>query len=339
MQNFKGKGFPMQEQFFLILKRMQNEQFNMAQELSDVLEISMDSAYRRMRCETPLSLDETVKICLHFQVPLEALNNQIPDVVTFQFNKLAPSRESFRDYISHLAEQLKYIQQGKNPHIIYAAEDIPVFHHFGFENLAKFKTLYWLKSILNAPEMRQQKFPMEEDSFLDELNFADVYNAYSKIPTTEVWTNETIESTLQQIKFYWEAGFFKDIITFKNVCNDLIALITKVQKQTEINQKLDISGASTGANFTFYQCDLMIGNNTVLASSENFKTTFIGYNSFNFMNTQNSFFNQQNQTWLDNLISKSILMSSVAEKLRNQFFKAQIKKIEMLVDKIEKEES
>jgi hypothetical protein len=52
-----------------------------------------------------------------------------------------------------------------------------------------------------------------------------------------------------------------------------------------------------------------------------------------------SFFNEQNQTWMDNLISKSILMSGVAEKLRNQFFKAQMKKIDALLEEIEKEEN
>ena len=333
------KEFPMQEQFFLILKRMQNENFNMAQTVSDVLGIGIDSAYRRIRSETPLSLDETVKLCLHFQVPLESLNNEIPDVVTFQFNKLAPTKDSFREYMNQLVEQLKRMQKGKNTQIVYAAEDIPLFHHFGFEHLAKFKTLYWLKSILNIPELNQQKFPVEEESFFEDFNFKELYNAYSKIETTEVWTNETIESTLQQIRFYWEAGFFKDIDSFRNVCKDLISLISKIQKQTEINQKINAEGASTGVNFTFYQCDLMIGNNTVLVKSEGFKTTFIGYNSFNFMNTQNSFFNEQNQTWMDNLISKSILMSGVAEKLRNQFFKAQMKKIDALLEEIEKEEN
>jgi len=42
---------------------------------------------------------------------------------------------------------------------------------------------------------------------------------------------------------------------------------------------------------------------------------------------------------MDNLISKSILMSGVAEKLRNQFFKSQMKKIDALLEEIEKEEN
>ncbi len=328
-----------QEIFIGLLKRNVPSNINLAEDMGQVLQISSDSAYRRIRCETALTLDETVKLCNHFDIPLDVLNHSTPNSISFKIHKLSNHIDSFIDYLEALGSDIGNLTKYENGEIIYAAEDLPVFYSFFFKELARFKLGYWNKSIQNVEEL--------QGTYVEDLQIPAewqekvqaIVSNFLQVNSIEIWNEDTLKSTLRQVKFYWEAGFFKDIITFKNVCNDLIALITKVQKQTEINQKLDISGASTGANFTFYQCDLMIGNNTVLASSENFKTTFIGYNSFNFMNTQNSFFNQQNQTWLDNLISKSILMSGVAEKLRNQFFKAQIKKIEMLMDKIDKEEN
>ena len=37
-------------------------------ELSDVLEISIDSAYRRIRGETALSIVDVIKLCDHFKI-------------------------------------------------------------------------------------------------------------------------------------------------------------------------------------------------------------------------------------------------------------------------------
>ncbi len=42
-------------------------------ELAEILNISRDSAYRRMRGETILSLDEVKIICNHFGVSLDSL--------------------------------------------------------------------------------------------------------------------------------------------------------------------------------------------------------------------------------------------------------------------------
>ncbi|MBC7426366.1 MAG: hypothetical protein H7321_07505 [Bacteroidia bacterium] len=83
----------------------------------------------------------------------------------------------------------------------------------------------------------------------------------------------------------------------------------------------------TKHKFTLYASDLMIGNNCVLVKADGSQFTYISYNSFNSMHTSNKFFNTQSERWMDNLISKSTLLSNVAEKQRNVFFKGIYKTI------------
>jgi hypothetical protein len=71
----------------------------------------------------------------------------------------------------------------------------------------------------------------------------------------------------------------------------------------------------------------MIGNNCVLVKTGDRRTTFLGYNTFNFMNTGNPEFNKQHEYWITNLMSKSTQISRAAEKIRSQFFKALLKKV------------
>jgi hypothetical protein len=319
-----------QLKFIALLKSLVPTQVNLARDLMDLLDISQDGAYRRLRCQTAITLDETVKICLHYSIPLEALNNEVPDVVTFQFNALNDQPETIQAYLNNLGGLLKTFKKHDSVHIHYAAEDIPVFYHFGFHELAEFKTMYWMKSILHVPELETAHFPFKTSELIGDIDYSSMYQSYSEIPATEIWTNETIESTLQQIRFYWDAGFFENASSAHIVLDQVELMIRRIAKQAEIGQKIDAKGASTGVPFQLYLCDLMIGNNSIYITAGDSVISSIGYNTFNSILTRNEAFNQQHFSWIQNLQRKSIQISGMAEKIRNQFFKAQIQKIDTL---------
>jgi hypothetical protein len=326
-----------QQNFISLLRKQIPGQINLAKDISEVLEISIDGAYRRLRSETAFSLDETVKICVHYSIPLEALNNEVQDVVTFQYTRLERNTEHFKMYFDQLIGQLAKIKRHEGAHIYYAAEDIRMFYHFGFQHLGLFKMFYWMKSIMNIPEFDASHFSSDFTEGMSET-FPALYNGYATVSSTEIWTNETIESTLQQVKFYWEAGFFQSTESAVSVLNDISSLLQRVSRQAEIGQKILFNGASSGIPFNLYLCDLMIGSNSIYVTSDSLRTTFIGYNTFNTIRTRNEVFNTQHAEWLDNLRSKSIQVSGMAEKIRNQFFKAQMGKVDVLKEQIENEQ-
>ena len=62
-----------QMQFMELLRNSVPAYVKLAEELSQLLNISADSAYRRIRCETDLSITETVAICQHFNLALDKI--------------------------------------------------------------------------------------------------------------------------------------------------------------------------------------------------------------------------------------------------------------------------
>ena len=60
-----------QTNFIELLKRSAPMHISLAEELSELLQISLDSVYRRLRCETDITLSETFAICKHFNIPLK----------------------------------------------------------------------------------------------------------------------------------------------------------------------------------------------------------------------------------------------------------------------------
>lgn len=320
-----------QEKFIALLKKIAPANINLANEIVSVLDLSLDAVYRRLRNETSLSLDETVALCNHFSIPLESLNEEIPNVVTFKINKLSSNPDSFLAYLQTLRADMQWMLKAEVCSLTYAAEDLPVFYNFYYPALARFKMYYWSKSFLNIPEM--QIGTVEDIEVRDEWAETIKENAdlFLKIGGVEIWNADTIKSTLQQVLFYWDAGFFRSRDSAFEVISDLENMMLQIKQQADTGKKMDIrKGQFSEANYNLYLSDLMIGNNTVLIEADEKRATYIGYNSFNFMRTSNNFFNEQTSNWAENLIAKSTLVSKVAEKQRNQFFKNKIDQIQQL---------
>ncbi len=303
---------------------------SIAREISELLEISQDSAYRRLRNETDYTLDEAAKIANHFNLPLEALNNERHSIVSFKTNNLSQDLSSYKDYLGNMLTNMKRIESFESAEIFFGAEDIPVFYHYSQPVLMKFKMIYWLKSLLLVPEFQNKHFE-EIDIPEDFVSLAsDIFRSFSKVHSTEVWTAETALSTIKQIRFYWDAGFFEKLETLLSVVDDMEAAIRIVQKQAETGHKFSSNGSMTSSNYKMFVSDVMIGTNSILVKANDFRASFISYSTFNFMQTTNAEFNAQNEMWMNNLISRSTLVSLVAEKQRNQFFKGVYKLLEEL---------
>lgn len=317
-----------QSSFIQIVKNTIPPNLHLAEEVSSVLGISIDSAYRRLRGETDFTLNETVNLCKHFSIPLEALNAEMEDVVSFRINNILGNSDSFEQYLQSLDRDLAWLARFDDSMLYYAAEDLPVFYHFFFPRLARFKMIYWTKSILNVPAFQRARVEEMQlpEAWSDSLS--DITRKYQSIHTTEIWNEDTIKSTLQQIRFYWEAGFFRDVSTLMDILEDLTGVIEMAFCQAETGKKYNPAKETFSETpFSLYISDLMIGNNHVFMSSGARTSSYIGYGSFNYMRTSNVIFNRQISGWLENLIAKSTLVSRVAEKQRNQFFKQALQRV------------
>lgn len=306
-------------------------------ELADLLEISNDSAYRRIRGETKLSIDEVLILCRHFNLSFDTFINQQQAAIQFLYRPLEKTSEAFYQHLIDLQKNLELIKASKSRHIIYACEDIPLFHNLSSEGISAFKIFYWLKSILNLPEYADKKFEMDSiDSRLIQEGYK-LFRLYSEIPSTEIWTDTTVESTVKQIHYYWSSGIFKSDEDALFVCRALKDTMLGIQKMAETKTKV-AGNFEFEANYELFFSDLEITNNSVLVKMGDISTVFLGHLTFQTMATANRRYCDETEFWLNNLKSKSTLISGVGEKSRNRFFKKSIAFIDDLIQTIEKGE-
>jgi hypothetical protein len=311
--------------FFQHLRKTMPPHLSMVDELADLLEISADSAYRRIRGEKPISLEEIRAICIKYNLSFDQFLHIKSNTFVFSGKLMQDEQRAFEDWLDNLLQQAMYMGSLQDKHIYWLLKDIPPISHFLIPELAVFKFYFWTKSILQYTSMRGVKFDPKDsryDEYLAKTNI--IAEQFNKIPTTEIWNLESINSSLRQIRFHVEAGSFKSMSDAINILEKLNDLINHYEAQAEAGIKFKVGSnvANSDVGYTMLVNELILGDNTAFFTAGDLKLTFLNHSVLYFMHTVDEQFNSRMFRNLDNLMKKSTMISKVSEKERFTFFNA-----------------
>ena len=234
-----------QQLFFQHLKANLPVHLSLVDEVAAVLDISNDSAYRRIRGEKQISFEEIQKLCSHYKVSLDQFLHLQSDAIIFSGRVNYDSETVFEDYLSNVQKQLSIINSFEKKHIYFLMKDIPPFVHFQVPELAAFKFYFWMKSILHLESMKKVKFSFNDPRYDPFHAIArKVIDVYNKIPMTEIWNIESINSTLRQIEFYRDTGSYESDADVKLLYQKLEELINHIERQAELGMKFNFGNSS-----------------------------------------------------------------------------------------------
>lgn len=317
-----------QQQFLTQCKDKDGKSF--AANLADLLGMNLDAAYRRIRGTTPLTFDEVQKICKHYNVSFDTSVNYKGTSHPFEFTPMFD--ENGFDMLTHMrgvGQQLEYFSEDEESFMTLVAMDLPYFRQFGYPQLLRFKLFYWQRSVLNMEEHRYKKFDPEFRNEAVEAAMENLYAKYHEFDSAEIWTPETLDSTLKQIQYGVDSGFFNSMEDALHVCDDLINLLTKLEKEAVVSRKtLGKEVEAHSGKFEIYQSDILLGTNTVLVNSHGELYTYVGFNSFNSLMSKSPTFSDECNRWIGQIRSKSTLLSDVSEKHRYKFFQGLRNKVD-----------
>ena len=295
---------------------------SLVDEISALLDLSADSAYRRIRGEKQLTMDELCILCQKHQISLDAYLNISSGIILFKGNLVQPGTFRFDAYLNNMLGVLKNANSFSNREMFYLAKDIPVFYHFQYPLLGAFKIFFWMKSLLQFPEFLNVKFKEGIiDNQLLEIG-KQIYLEYIKIPSIEIWNVETINSTVRQINVYNEMGEFENQEIYNLLLDNLNEEINHIEKQTEAGYKYFYGKEMKGVDNTFhlYVNEVILGDNTILFQSDESRKVFVSHNILNYLGTSDTDFCNYTHNSLHNLMKKSTLISGTGEKERKKFF-------------------
>ena len=147
-----------QEQFFKRLKPTVSPYSSLAAEVAITLNVSLDSAYRRIRGEKLLDFDEISLLCRGFNISVDEFFCLNSGTILFQTGTKASQKDALKQWLEDVYKQLYYINSYPNRHLYHLIKDLPPFHHFFHPVLARFKFFFWTKSILPNVQAQFEKF-------------------------------------------------------------------------------------------------------------------------------------------------------------------------------------
>ena len=307
-----------QQTFLELIKAQLTQKTSLIDEVATVLDISYDAAHRRVSQKSKLSLEEGIELAKYFGLSIDQLfSNEDEHIVAVKKTAPVTDMKSLLKYYINSYESMVPLAHNKETEIIYSAKDIPIFYTSNDTILTKFKMYAWLK-IMN-PNTMNTLF----GNFNPSLSLLEAAkrlgSIYEHFNATEIWDVTTINSTLKQIHFYFEANQLtsKDAMA---ICDDLQDLMKRITKKI-VEQK---------DTFKFYYNELLLMNNRVLIKTPTIKSLYVPFTILSYYRTIDVLTCNQAEDFLQKQMDGSKLLSTDGEKERNLFFNKMYKKIDAL---------
>ncbi|MDQ6813458.1 MAG: hypothetical protein M3040_06980, partial [Bacteroidota bacterium] len=297
--------------FRLIRDKLSDEQ-SISDVVGNLLYVSNDSAYRRIRGETLLVLDEARILCEAFDISLDQILNAKPNSVLFKPFILNNDKYNIENFLIDIKKNLLFITSCSQTQLICLTRDIPFFHDFAFRPLFAFHYFFWMKSVTQHPDFSALQFctDIKFDS-IETLGY-EIQKLYTQIPSTEIISKDCIDSTISHIEYYRQAGYFKSEQDVHRVYSALRENIEHLQQQAEHGCKF-LPGESATLkknNFEIFYNHLTNADNTFLVFLNGKKTVYLNYDSLNYMSTHDENFCTGVNANIQSLMKRATLISN-----------------------------
>lgn len=312
-----------QKQLFQIIKNKMPPEASVADEVGKLLNISSDSSYRRMRNEKQITFEEVYILANHFKISLDQLMNISTGGILFQGNFVNEKTYGFDQYLTGILHTMAYFNSFNNKELYQSCKDMPIFHHFYVREIAAFKWFFWLKTYLQFPGFAKRKFKFSD--YPDDLFHLDqqVLGTYNQISSREIWNIESMSVFLRQIEFYRDGDVFESDEDALKLYEALEKTWDHLEKQAALGYKFKMGDPEQKplGEYKMYFNEVLLGDNSFLAVTDNLKMGFMVHTTFNFMTTRDVTFTENMYNHMQTQMKRSTLISEVSEKERSRFFR------------------
>ena len=312
-----------QDQLLKALELALPDKHSLNDAIATALDISYDAAHRRTSFKSKLSLEESVILAKYYNISLDQLYKTTDrQLLVVEKTKPIFNESALQDYFKDSYDSLEPLLNQNDCSILYSAKDIPLFYTIGSDLLSKFKIFVWLK-LLDA-NFETHNF----DTFslhIDTISYAKrLKELYHNLQTTEIWDITTINSTLKQIHFYYEASIITTDVALA-LCNALNELIHSISKK--MSAQSDI--------YKLYYNELLLMNNNVLVTTPKIQSLYVPFSILSYYQTSDKRTCQQAERYFNQQLSNSKLLNSSGEKEQRTFFNKMHQKVDALKQLIE----
>ncbi len=312
-----------QAEFFNTIKSLLPEYQNLAQTISEVLDISLNESYKKIKGLSQLNLAQIEALCCFFNISFTYSPNHL-NTVTFSY-KTVGEGYTISNYLDSLLADLNVLKQVPQKHVTITTEDIPLFYLFKYPDLACFKLFFWQNSFSTISpvyiENELKETLIEKTRTINEI--------FLQLPSTEIWSKNSIHNTIEQVRYIWEAGIIEDKAILSAILTQLISCLEDINAQAMTGKK----NSTSEHVFNWYSCD-NVGSIVYLVEIEKRIICYNRFNTFDYQKTDDLKYCTSVKLWADNLVRRSTGFSGQGEKYRNKYIYNGINECKRLLEEV-----
>jgi len=291
--------------------------------VATVLNISYDAAHRRVSQKSKFSIEETITLCRHFGLSMDVLFNNGKKVIVEKTSEIRTMADMGR-YFKESAEKLTDYLDEPNARMFYSAKDIPLFYTIGGTLLSKFKLYVWLNLLAGTQNQENFEVFTVDQSLLQ--HSTKLKAVYEHVEVNEIWNDTTINSTLQQIYYFYQSGLLS--------LPSALLLGDDLKKILQTAEDRCCNGSN---NFHLYYNELLILNNNVLVSSPKQQSLFVPYTMLGYFITQDTDTCTNAAEYFKHQVKNSKSLNLSGTRDRKLFFNKAYQKVDFYIRKMESE--
>ena len=291
--------------------------------VASVLNISYDAAHRRVSQKSKFSIEETITLCRHYALSMDVLfsdGNKVLVEKTAEIRNMA----GMEAYFKHSAENISSFLQYPGAKMYYSAKDIPLFYTIGGTLLSKFKLYVWLNLLSGTQNQERFEAFTINKSLLE--HSTKLKAVYDNVEVHEIWNDTTINSTLQQVYYFYQSGLL-NFTNAKLLCADLKTILQTAEERC----------CTAKSNFHLYYNELLILNNNVLLSAPQKQSLFVPYTMLGYFITSDAATCSNALDFFKHQVKNSKSLNDSGTRDRKLFFNKAHQKIDFYLQRMESE--
>lgn len=304
--------------------------------LMKLFNVKNDAIYRRLRCETMLTPEEMSILAQKYNISLDSYIFGKTDALFFTFNPFIRTVKNIEDYLEGIHQDVTMLNRLPQVHIYNAWAEIPFFFYMFFPRLFSFKMYVYGRTIWQIDYLQTRPFDFDVIPVPVIQKSEEILKLYCALPTTELWSLNIMDNTLNQIEYHTNSRSFKNPKDALDLCQDMLQLANHMETMAHHSKKFPLGAkpeTSSGSAFTMYHNEMIYTNNTIFVTSTAGRAIYTTYGNPNFLKTTDERMCDYTAEWFSSVLSKSLIMHS--ERGRKYYFDRVRRRIDIVRTRIE----
>ncbi len=291
--------------------------------LSKWLGVTETAIYNKLRGRSKFTVEEIHQICTKGNIALDnifAISTFNRGFVPFFADGLKFKPRSYDDFLNNIINYYSKIQQLKNVHGYFLANEVPLFHFLSFPYLNYLKMYIWNDINWRMPNVTEK---YDTRSFIKspEITMASkvLKEQFHSFPDTEIWNPYMLDNTISQYIYLRDSGIISEKDDIKMIELEFAKLIDYLEALTASGMKPE-NARGKSMPLEIYITDLSVGSEIILVLSDDFNMMFQQIDVPNYMQTTHDAMIKCQYAFFNKVKEKSVHITKAGEREKRVFF-------------------